>query len=232
MAGTVNRTIQILSSLAAELANLLKEVLNRALGLVDFVGCLLGWLPPKKLRLRVAVLQDEAGNPLADESVVDLAVAEATRVFWQEAHTRIVPVGGQIVVTLDAAAPAAALNVRCGMGAWAEDFGEAGAYFRRRAAYNLSGTLLGYGAPVTAFVVRDIVGKGGCSLGILADHVTVDIPALAGPGPRVLTHEVAHACGLWHSKDGSNLMFPSGPGDSLSRWQRAILRSSRHVTYL
>ena len=39
------------------------------------------------------------------------------------------------------------------------------------------------------------------------------------------------ACGLWHTKNTTNLMFPRGPGEELAHWQAAVLRTSRHVTH-
>ena len=61
-----------------------------------------------------------------------------------------------------------------------------------------------------------------------------------------LAHELGHACGLLHDKvtdcvngDSTNLMYcrPTSPagvvrGDNLSPFQRAVVRSSPHVTYL
>ena len=107
---------------------------------------------------------------------------------------------------------------------------------RRRAAPSSAaivepGSVTGSGGPITVFVVRDVLGKAGCSLGPLVDHVTVDMTALTGRRLRVLAHELGHACGLPHSSADENLMLPKGMGDRLQPWQIAIFRSSRHVTY-
>ena len=91
-------------------------------------------------------------------------------------------------------------------------------------------TLVGYGAPLTVFVVRSMSTHNGCSLGPAADYVTVEAKTLRGTR-RLLAHEVAHACGLWHTKNPANLMFPRGPGEELTHMQAAVLRTSRHVTH-
>ncbi len=84
----------------------------------------------------------------------------------------------------------------------------------------------GYGEPIAVFVVRDIAGKGGCSLGPLSDYVTVDRAR-----GRLIAHELGHSCGLWHAKEAGNLMLPAADSESMTRSQQAIFRNSRHVTF-
>lgn len=218
-----------LTGALAQIVNILKETLNRLIGLLDILFYFAGFRPVKKLRLRVVILRDENGQPLVDPAKVEASVVEANRVFELVAQTRIVA-AEPLVVTAAAIAPTAALNVHCDDGAWQEDFGQTGAYFRKASAGNISGTILGYAAPVTVMIVKEISGKGGCSLGPLADYVTEEARYVAGN--RLMAHEVAHACGLWHSEDTANLMYPKRPGEQLSPWQAAIFRNSRHVTYL
>lgn len=81
--------------------------------------------------------------------------------------------------------------------------------------------------------------------------VTAPIPpeppgAVMGQASATLAHEMGHACGLLHDTvtdvangDPTNLMYgyattPGGMarGDNLSPFQRAVIRSSPHVTYL
>ncbi len=130
--------------------------------------------------------------------------------------------------TIDEPAPPTALDSPCAEGSYRADFGTGGAFFRH---HRDRGGLTGAGAPITVFVVRDVLGKAGCSLGPLVDYVTVDMTALTGRRLRVLAHELGHACGLPHSASPENLMLPSRMGDRLQPWQVAVFRSSRHVTY-
>jgi hypothetical protein len=216
---------------AAETANVLKEAANRVVDLPEVLGTLAGARRPKRLRLRVAILRDEEGRPVASEGDAGAAVVEAKRVLWTQARVKLLAAGERWVETLADAAPRAALDVPCAEGWWRADLGHGGAYFRRHGARTLRGTLTGSGAPLTAFVVRDVLGRAGCSLGPLVDYVTVDPRALHGATKRVLAHELGHACGLPHSREADNLMLPTRMGDRLEVWQIAVLRSSRHVTY-
>lgn len=212
-----------------EVFNLLKEVLNRLIKLPEFLLTLLGVRFGKRLRLRVVVLRDERGLPLASDADVRPAYEEAQRILARMAGVAVEPAGWR-VVTAPHAAPRAALDVRCTDGAWRDDLGQAGAFFRSLMASTTAGTLTGYGQPVTVFIVRSMTTHNGCSLGAAADYVTVEAKSLR-TARRLLAHEVAHACGLWHSQRPNNLMLPKGPGEELTHLQAAVLRSSRHVTY-
>lgn len=209
--------------------NLIKETLNRLIKLPDLFLALIGIRPNKKLRLRIVILRDERGLPVAGNEAVTPVYDEVRRLLAQQARVLVEPAGWQ-VVTAPHAAPKAALDVHCADGAWQDDLGQAGAFYRSLMAKTTLGTLTGYGAPVTVFIVRSIATRNGCSLGALTDYVTVEAQTLKTTR-RLLAHEVAHAGGLWHSGDRRNLMFPNGPGETLAGWQAAILRSSRHVTY-
>jgi len=208
--------------------NVLRETGNRLVGIPEIAGSLAGSRRPKKLRVRVAILRDEQGKRVAAPEDVEPSLAEARRVLRETLAIDLLAAAEPLVRTLDEPAPPAALDSPCAEGSYKADFGDGGAFFRRH--LEPSG-LTGSGGPITVFVVRDVLGKAGCSLGPLVDHVTVDMTALTGRRLRVLAHELGHACGLPHSNAAENLMLPSRMGDRLQPWQIAVFRSSRHVTY-
>jgi hypothetical protein len=212
----------------AQGANVLREAGNRVVGIPEVAASLAGKRRPKKLRVRVAILRDEQGKPVATPEQVEPSLAEARRVLREQLAIDLVPAAEPEVRTLDVPAPPEALDSPCAEGSYQADFGPGGAFFRR---HREPGGVTGSGAPITVFVVRDVLGKAGCSLGPLVDYVTVDMTALTGKRLRVLVHELGHACGLPHSSAAENLMLPKSMGDRFQPWQVAVFRSSRHVTY-
>ncbi len=217
---------------ATQSLSLVREVLSRIVGAPDFVATLAGARREKKLRLRIVVVRDGDGRPVASVKEVEAALGESLRVLEREAQTRVVPADGSLVALMEGPAPPEALDAPCSTnGLWRTDLGLGGRWFRAnrfRAGYRF----LGRGAPLTVFVVHDVVGKCGCSLGPFGDYITIDADGLAGGTKRILAHEIGHSCGLPHAKGQDNLMRPRGPGERMTRLQRAVFRSSRHVTYL
>lgn len=212
----------------AQSANVLREAGNRIVRIPELAGSLAGSRGARKLRVRVAILRDEQGTPVCTPEEVDPSLEEARRVLRETLAIDLLAAAEPMVRTIDEPAPSTALDSPCAEGSYRADFGTGGAFFRR---HRDRGGLTGSGAPITVFVVRDVLGKAGCSLGPLVDYVTVDMTALTGRRLRVLAHELGHACGLPHSASPENLMLPSRMGDRLQPWQVAVFRSSRHVTY-
>jgi hypothetical protein len=228
--------------------NLAKELLNRVVGLPESVLNAFGVLPAKQLRLRVVVLSKASGANVLDvpDEAVQSALApaiELTReILWKEARVRLVAAGGRFIDVETAPAPPQALSVHCNQRAFVEDFETAGRYFNEHLVRATSGSRVGSGAPVTAFVVAEIDQMVGCSIGPLADYVTLRPDAITMTRPWALAHEIGHACGLPHvtglgralfgGDPATNLMDPFGSGEALTKRQAIVLRNSRHVTLL
>lgn len=200
------------------------EVVYRVINLVLF------WIPiKKKIRIQVLILQDEMGKPLLSPGDPGLAVAldYAKRTFEDKFRVKLKNYSS--IQVLPKPAPTAALDVFCDSGAAKNEWGEAGEYFADNlAGWNLIPISLGF--PITIYIVRNISGKLGCSLGLLTDYVTVSIKG--ANSDSTLAHELGHACGLLHRDSKSNLMFPNtGRGNGITGWQKFVVRGCRHCTF-
>jgi hypothetical protein len=112
-----------------------------------------------------------------------------------------------------------------------DELGEAGEYFAKRLA-GWNAITISPGFPITVFVVRDVGGKKGCSLGLFTDYVTVDLDGVKSDSR--MAHEIGYALGQFgHLGDSTNLMYKhDNRGDHVRWWQKNLFRNSRHVTYL
>ena len=213
----IKASIRIITRVIAETVHRL--VIN----IFDTLFGFLNW-PEKKLRVKIYILQGPQANPVFSPVDLDTAIEYAKRSFKKNFNTRLLPHKNNQPFTevLQKKAPYEALYTKGGISALVEEFKVAGSFF----ASNLTGLFY----PVTAFVVLDIDHASGCSLGPLTDYVTLD-PGGA-KNPSTLAHEIAHACGLWHIRSKSNLLWRTfSRGDEVTWWQQNIFRSSRHVTY-
>lgn len=198
--------------------------------------------PEMKLRVQLLYAADPERQASSQAELMDaLAVAEA--IFVREANVRLVPVepsghgetaapGGQPIPFVMEDAGFAAGKRPCNLAALGDDLAGFGGRVDRaaRSCAPRSGyrRISGWGAPLTIVLVEGVEdGLVGCSLGPLTDYVT-----LAADNPLCAAHELAHACNLWHRREGLNLMNPTCGGIHLTRWQVALLRLSRHVTFL
>jgi hypothetical protein len=207
------------------------EVVNRRwFGLPDLLLGFIAW-PPKRLRLHVFILWNEppgGGDPQPPiEQVAQAAIDRTKRLYKDKFNVNLRAYSKSFIETLSGPFPDAVLDFECGFG---QEFGEAGEFF--------AGHLAGWNAipvsltfPITVFVVRDLKGGSlGCSMFVAGDYIVIDREGLADN--LALAHELGHACGLWHSKTSSNLMYFQSPaGENVKWFQKNLLRSSRHVQY-
>ncbi|TXI56447.1 hypothetical protein [Mycolicibacterium mageritense] len=221
---------------------------SQAVGLIDSAASFFGILIIKHLRLHVIILMREDGTLTVDPGLVGDDIKRVEQIYRQRARIKV----HTTVHTLNTPAAHSALHVDSRVGLLGEDLTEAGMYFQSV----IRDTLWSHGtaftikvfAPVVAFVVEGVGDSElGCSAGPLADYVCVEGSAFAPPDPILeaiqhqtptLAHEIGHACALPHDTDMTNLMYRRGSdgrsvrGTNLSPFQRAVVRSSPHVTYL
>jgi hypothetical protein len=217
------------------LGRLLRQIWSGLLDLVwrivGLVGVLLDWLGvdwEKKYRICVIVLSKQ-GRPLPTP-LLPAEIQNAQAIWKSAANVRLIVEDIHAVVSTDQRDRN--LVVGCDVDAWTDDLLLTGSNFELYAnVYCFDGAgrrLIGWASPVVVFVVEDVVGKRGCSLGPFSDYVTIE-----AKDPGCLAHELGHAVYPWgHHDDPVNLMHSSCGGTQLREWQRILMRNSRHITYL
>ena len=215
--------MNFLSALGRIIIRIIVEAVHRlVINIFDTLFGFLNW-PEKKLRIKIFILQRQQDDPILLPSDLNAAIDHAKISFKKNFNVKLLPrKGEQFADVLLTIPPNEVLYTKGGNGAMKEEFKSVGSFF----ASNLSGVFY----PVTAFVVADIAGANGCSLGPATDYITLD--PVGAKSSSILAHELAHACGLWHVKGESNLLYPNKKrGDEIKWWQKNFFRSSRHVTY-
>lgn len=209
-----------LKGIARTSIRIILEILHRlSINIFDALFGFFYW-PEKKIRIKIFILPAENSLSPAD---LDKAINYAKDVFKKNFNVKLLPVSdGSFAGILKTIPPYEALYIKGGTGALVEEFRSVGTFF----ASNLISPIY----PVTVFVVKDIKGATGCSLGPITDYVTLDHDG--AKDVSILAHELAHACGLWHLNDQTNLLWnKNNRGDKIRWWQKNVFRSSRHVTY-
>jgi hypothetical protein len=222
--------IPIIGRLIREIWDIIIEILNRIAGIPDLILCIFGVNWTKKLRICIIILRDEKNTPTATPESLEAEIIKAQEIYKQAANIQLIVEG---IHTVDNATPSRNLDVGCGVNGWLEDLWLVGSYFEwlanTKCFDSIAQRLTGWAAPVVVFAVRSVTGTtAGCSLGPFSDYVTIE-----GPNPICLAHEIGHACSLPHyNSNKENLMNPTCGGSKLKKWQRCIVRNSRHVTFL
>jgi hypothetical protein len=239
-------SIPVVGRLAKMLWNSAVSLIYFLIGLIELLLWKAGVRPVKKLRIGFLVCSDENGEPLAGTEDIPSAIEYARSVF-DAAKVEIVPAlpppkrmsesGEQVeglrwMRILSTGDSTRIIRADCDGKAILQDLGLHGSRFQFNTIQAMFHAAFrratGIGAPVAVFVVEDLNGFGGCSLAWLSDYITVLARSL-----KTTAHELGHACNLLHHEDPVNLMNPSSVHHdtvTLTLWQIAMLRASRHVT--
>lgn len=216
----------------------------------DLVFGFLGW-PRKGIKLHIAVLQGPDGPLITTADLNDLlpSIELLKRAYKDHCNVTVSPYSSgnkreidNWAQLLDDQPPPAALDVPgCSFfgSLWENETGDSGEYFRRHTAGWVGGLPISLAFPITVYIVKSIGGTPGyfgCTVPFLTDYLVVGVDALKVE-PSTIGHEMGHRCNILpHSDDPSNLMFDGRsqtlPPYRLKGWQRNLLRSSRHVTYM
>lgn len=256
--------VPVLGALLRWVINVTTSVLWAVVSAVDAVLGLVGVRPEKILRVCTVILLDEEGRPVATVAYARALLQLAADIYKRDANVRLVPLrpfkystgfadAEQVTddwIQVDGRSnPSDILDVPCSASGVLADAGLTGSRFQAKSStlcfYGAWRRILGYGAPVTCFIIRSVPGSSGCGLWI-TDYVTMQGGAIPPRNPRVLAHELGHACNLWHlcvNDDATNLMateracsggsstVPNYNNPRLSNWQVLLVRASKHVTY-
>ena len=212
-----------LKGITRVIARIFIEAVHRvSINIFDSLFGFLNW-PEKKIRIKIFILTDPDGNPVISSTDIHASIEYAQRVFKKHFNVTVSAHHKEAFAELlPLIPPLKVLHTKGGPAALKEEFKIAGSFF----GSNLSGVIY----PISIFVVINIKGASGCSLGPMSDYVTLD--PLGAKQASTLAHELAHACGLWHIDEKANLLYPYNKrGDEVKWWQKNIFRSSRHVTY-
>jgi hypothetical protein len=262
------QSIPVFGALIRWLINVVTWMFWTIHSIPDAVLGLFGIRPEKKLRLCTIIMQDMNDNRMAVTRDVVALLQLACDVYKRDCNVRVIPHWPLRISTGFAGAETSTedwitldpfhtgedvLTVGCEGDGVAADWWTIGSVFQLRTIRNCftgaARRVIGYGAPIAVFIIRDGGGLG-CSL-LMTDYVTVDgmasDPTDAQFSPRTIAHEAGHACNLFgHScadTDQKNMMATRGgcspigtvEGDrinpQISNIQALLIRASRHVTY-
>jgi hypothetical protein len=257
--------IPILGTLIRWVLNFVTFLIWTFVSIVDAILGFIGIRPEKLLRVCTVILSDEKGNPVASTDYAVALLQLAANVYKRDANVRIVPlapfhyssgfgdaetVSSDWVKTESGSSDADVLDIPCGADGAGADWGLVGSKLQFKSSthcfFGAWRRVLGYGAPVTCFIIRSIPGQSGCCLWI-TDFATMQGGFTLPPfNPRVLGHESGHACNLGHTCVDDDVRNMMGTGDEcdpdstttpnyadprMNNWQVIRVRASKHVTY-
>lgn len=246
-------SIPIIGALLKEVWNVITDIVWRVVGIIDAIGWVIGIRPEKKLRICTIILRDKK-DQVANTAMVVEEINRMIDIYKREANIRLIHTtslkqtssysdknhaNSSWVHVMEEISDDDILDVHCGISAVGEDYLLSGSKFNYLMAtqcfFGSGRRLLGYGAPITVFVVRSINGSSttGCSIIFLSNYVTV--VGTETVDKSTIAHECGHACLLSDRSNPpeTNLMWSTDNNDrnKMTNWQALVVRNSKHVTY-
>jgi hypothetical protein len=236
-------SIPFLGGLIRTILNWVTAIFWRIVGFPEFIASLLGLRLRKKMYFGV-IVPSVGGTPIATDAAIMPQVNATIDIFDRLCNVNMIFTG---ICRTDVEPPEQGLKFDCDAKGFFADWGLAGTYFESATLgcrfIDSFRRVIGLGAEVIVFIVNDVVGATGCSFVSSHNYVAVEakaeIPATPNtskvPATYIYTmpHEIGHACDLLHRNSSQNLMdtgsTPANP--TLTNWQKAIFRWSKHCVY-
>ena len=227
-------SIPIIGGILRTILNWVTEIIWRIVGLIDFLGSLLGIRPRKKMYFGV-VVPSVGGVQIVPDVDIMRQVNSAITFYDTTCNINLIFTG---ICKTGITPPAAGLSVGCDAGGFFNDWWLAGSYFEIASATckftDSFRRVIGLGAEILVFIVQDVtpVNTNGCSF--TSTHNYVVIEAKPTDQAFVAAHEMGHACWLTHDSDTNNLMNGSTPvaNPVLTSLQISVVRWSKHCVYI
>ena len=208
------------------------DLLGRGIGIPGFifdiiVHPLFDFRFKKYIRIRVFVLADERGAPVAPIDNIAPTLELTAKILRERGNIIVKPHG----ILVAYGAPNSALNIAAPTTGFFQLISSAGEFLNGLAGFGPLTTI------ISVIVVNDMTDDDGRSYGATTNFVLVHKMHFAPNATpnNTVAHEISHSCLLnpKHRKQKINLMHGTlaGRGDELTNFQVSVMRTSRFIWY-
>lgn len=211
---TIITFISYIVSLLIYVVHVICIIINIIIGLPAFFLCLLRLNPPKKLRICVKVLTNEAGQSAVTDAAIKQNIAQMMS-SYRQCNIEVIVLGIERIVKPEylSTTDSSGWSIFSGWHLW----------FTQRACWCCN--------QLTVFVVDEIIGAGGFTFwGDNWCRADKDCNA----DDTIFAHEVGHLLNLGHNSDPNNVMVSdfSATAHNFTSFQCCLAKRSPFVTYV